>query len=65
MIIDDGALRGVVTIRDLLSALVKKERTERQLLVEMVEMIHTEAQKMKDSIRPDDVPSHDVVILGN
>ena len=65
LIIDDGALRGVVTIRDLLSALVKKERTERQLLVEMVETIHHEAERMKASIRPDDVPSHDVVILGN
>jgi CBS domain-containing protein len=65
LIIDDGALRGVVTIRDLLSALVKKERTERQLLVEMVDTIHHEAQKMKASIRPDDAPPHDVVILGN
>ena len=36
LILDDGALRGVVTIRDLLSALVEKERNERELLVELV-----------------------------
>ncbi len=54
LIVDDGVLLGVVTIRDLLSELVKKERTEREMLVEMVDAIRLTIQKSKASVSPDD-----------
>ena len=54
LIVDDGELVGVVAIRDLLSELVKKERTERELLVELVEAIQHKVQNTKASASPDD-----------
>ena len=54
LIVDDGELRGVVTIRDLLSELVKKERTEREMLVELVDAVRLTIQKSKASVAPDD-----------
>ncbi len=53
LIIDDGALLGVVTIRDLLSELVKKERSEREMLVEMVDAIRLTVRKTKASAPSD------------
>ena len=55
VIIDDETLLGVVTIRDLLSELVKKERTERDMLVEMVDAIRRTVQDTKASVAPDGV----------
>ena len=54
LIVDDDALLGVVTIRDLLSELVKKERTEREMLVELAEAVRLTIQKPKASASPDD-----------
>ena len=54
LIVDDGELQGVVAIRDLLSELVKKERTERELLVELVGAIHQKIQSTKASAPLDD-----------
>ncbi len=56
---------GVVSIRDLLSAWVGKERTERKLLAGMLGAIRHETQRMKAEVLHDDVQSKDVEILGD
>ncbi len=54
LIVDDGVLLGVVTIRDLLSELVKKESTEREMLVELVKAVRLTIDKSNTSDSPYD-----------
>lgn len=46
-IVEDGALLGMVSIRDLLSAWIGKERTEHELLIGMLGEIQQETKRMK------------------